>query len=62
MKYGSPKEIFFDWDGLHLSQDGSKVMQRYFLDQFSYIIKNMKLKELKCDEIKIETQGYSHLL
>ena len=39
MKYGSLKENYFDWDGLHLSEEGSKVMQRYFLGQLSYVIK-----------------------
>ena len=43
MKYGSPKENYFDCDGLHLSQDGSKVMQRFFLGQLSYVIKREKM-------------------
>ena len=43
MKYGSPKENYFDGDGLHLSQDGSKVMQRFFLGQLSYVIKREKM-------------------
>ena len=42
MKNGKPIDTYYSWDGLHLTPEGTKVVQRFFMGHMVSTLKKLK--------------------